>query len=145
MAPRKKLKAEDFAVTGADPVLRNDEGLSPADEACPALTEAEINEAIADYIDAGVKVRVTTEHWFLEKEYFVPRKRGLPLKKKLANSGSVYMPVKAVIHSAAMLYTRFQEVEQIFASRNNKRGSKYGEMGEITGKDGKPIESPEAA
>lgn len=136
----RKKKSADYDVIGADPVLRDEDGLSPADVQCDALTETEIKDAISDYLEAGVRLTVTPNHWLLEKDYFVPQQRGLPKKKKLANSGSLYMPAKAIIHAAAMLYSRFQEVEQIFASKQGKGGAKYGQMGEVVGKDGKAIE-----
>lgn len=139
-AGSKNKPKKEYAQTGADPVLHDDEGLSPADERVDALTADEINTALAEYIEAGMKVKVTIDHFILEKEYFVPRRGGLPDKKKLVTEGSLLQPIKSIVYAADMLYSRFTEVEQIMAARSAKGGLKYSGLGEVTGRDGKPID-----
>lgn len=137
---RPRKVAKDFSQTGADPVLRDDQNLSPADELVEALTEGEIIAALADFIEAGIKVKVTDQHWLLEKEFFIPRKVGLPQKKKLANTGSLQMPIASVVNAANFLYSQVQYVEQVIDA-SLKKGKKYSGIGEVIGKDGLPIDA----
>lgn len=123
---RPRKSAKEFEVTGSDPVLRDDEGYSPADVIADKLTESEVKSTLGRYITAGVDVRVTDKHWFMRKG-------------KLSNSGSLSVPIKALIAAGDFLLAQYGYVEQIIATKRNAKrlglGESYGGLGVISSKD----------
>lgn len=133
---------KNYETTGADPVLRDEDGLSPADREAEILTEEEIKTALSNpnknFIEAGIRLKVIGDSWFMDKEILIAQKRGLPKRKVLRNSGSLEMPLKDVVAAANFLYSQAQSVENMMESVK-RHGAQYGGAGEILGKDGEPL------
>lgn len=129
--PRKISNAvaetpKGFETLGADPVLRNAEGLSPADEAVEVLTDAEIRAALSKHIKAGMQLEVDSPHWFLRMDKFM-------------HSGSLSVPIEAVVNSANIMINNIRDMNAAKTARN-RQGAKYSGVGEILGRDGNPID-----
>lgn len=86
------------------------------------LIETDILKALDKYIQYGIKIKVTDLHWFLSKG-------------KLSVSGSLSVPIEAVIEGADFLLA--QEMYVRAANRKDKNGN-YA-IGNIIDKSGNDI------
>lgn len=101
---------------------RNVVEINPADQVVDKLTEQELESALEPYFVRGMKLKVTDKHWYLTKG-------------SLANSGSLEVPLEAVLHGADYLLA--QESYVRLANRRDSKGRRA--IGDIIDKAGNDI------
>lgn len=114
--------AQELANKPGRPRKVIEESPSDADVISVALTEDEIRAALDDYIVSGVKFSTDGNAWNLSKG-------------KLAVSGNLRVPLKAVVHGAEHLVA--QEYYVRMANRKDSKGRRA--IGDIYDKSGDDI------